>query len=410
MQESKGGSAKQVSQSYAWVVLVVIYFASIVAAATQFKVTTLSSWLIPEFNMDLATFGWLMSSLTIVGVVLAFPAAWINDKIGVKATIIVSCVCLAVGDVIGAVTSSTAILLTSRAIEGCGIGLLGVIAPTAISVWFPEEKRALPLAIWCTWFPVGTVIMLLAAPALAGAFGWRSVWWVCFVAALLAIVLMAIFYHERQQAESEVQEPEQKSGTIREGFKYLKNKELWLLCVSFFCFSAVCNGVFMSYYPTFMEQMMGFTPAEGGFATSVMAIIGIILMPFLGMVYDRTGKRKIFVIISFAACLVGFAVGFQSWSVALVWTCIIIFGAAGSFIGSGMRPMCPEVIEKRTSSALGIAMGMGVMQIASNLGPTVVTPAFGAIVESSSWVAASYFLCIPLGILAIVCLAFVKVK
>lgn len=162
MEEGKKERAK--ASPYAWVILVIVFLASFIAPMAQFKVTTLSEPLMLAFNLDTASFGWLMSSLTICGVLLAIPAAWMCGKMGEKTAILVSVGCIGVGSLIGALTDNAAILFFSRAIEGCGIAFIGVSAPTAISMWFPEGKRALPLAIWCTWMPLGSTVSMLIVP------------------------------------------------------------------------------------------------------------------------------------------------------------------------------------------------------------------------------------------------------
>lgn len=53
----------------------------------QFKIPPLSNWLFANFapvGLDGATFGLLMSAMAIIGVILAFPAAFISRRIGLK--------------------------------------------------------------------------------------------------------------------------------------------------------------------------------------------------------------------------------------------------------------------------------------------------------------------------------------
>lgn len=95
MEEGKKERAK--ASPYAWVILVIVFLASFIAPMAQFKVTTLSEPLMLAFNLDTASFGWLMSSLTICGVLLAIPAAWMCGKMGEKTAILVSVGCIGRG-------------------------------------------------------------------------------------------------------------------------------------------------------------------------------------------------------------------------------------------------------------------------------------------------------------------------
>ena len=62
--------------------------------------------------------------------------------------------------------------------EGIGMGLLGVVAPASIAMWFPQEKQGAPMGIWATWVPTGSLAMYILAPALGTSAGWQAVWWV----------------------------------------------------------------------------------------------------------------------------------------------------------------------------------------------------------------------------------------
>ncbi|MDR0499760.1 MAG: MFS transporter [Coriobacteriales bacterium] len=158
----------------AWLILAVVYFASIMAPLSQFKIPPLATWLFAaygSYGLDNVSFGLLMSSMAIVGCLLAFPAAFITRRIGLKATVLLSLACLAIGNALGAAITELGALMIGRLIEGIGIGLIGVAAPACVSVWFPEKSRGKALGIWATWVPVGIIVMFNLAPAFAGVAG-----------------------------------------------------------------------------------------------------------------------------------------------------------------------------------------------------------------------------------------------
>ena len=77
--------------------------------------------------------------------------------------------------------------------EGVGIGLIGVAAPSCVTIWFPERKRGLALGIWATWVPVGSVVAFNTAPAIAGAFGYQAVFFAIAAVCAVAFVLFALW-------------------------------------------------------------------------------------------------------------------------------------------------------------------------------------------------------------------------
>src|SRR5690606_7197440 len=114
----------------------------------------------------------------------------------------VAAACLIAGAVLGALSSSSAILLFSRFVEGLGMGFISVTAPAAIAAWFPPATRGTPMGIWAAWVPAGSLLMYLVAPTLAANGSWRSVWWFGAAFAAAAFLLYALFMRLPSQAAS----------------------------------------------------------------------------------------------------------------------------------------------------------------------------------------------------------------
>ena len=161
----------------AWLVFVVVYIASVVIPMCQFKVPPVMQLLINDLNINLATAGLLMSIFAIAGIILAVPAAVLLQKLGPKTSGLVALGCAVVGSLIGALAGNATTLLISRIIEGVSMGLIGVVAPAVVCMWFPPEKRGLPMGLWATWVPVGIFLTYNFAGPLSDSFGWQGLWW-----------------------------------------------------------------------------------------------------------------------------------------------------------------------------------------------------------------------------------------
>lgn len=391
----------------AWAILAVTYFASFIAPMAQFKIPPLASWLIPTFQMDGVTFGYLMSALAIIGVVLAFPAAFICRKIGLKAVMLLSVVCLGFGSLIGFFAATLPVLMLSRMIEGIGIGLVGVAAPTCITVWFPEQRRGLALGIWTTWVPVGLILMFNTAPSIAEVWGFRSVFLIVAIAALIAFVLFAIVFKVPEGESGDITA----GGTFKEGFKYLKNPKIWLLGIVFFCFCGTSLGITNSFYNTFLEVARGFSPAESSSITSFCTLIGIPLQVFVGWAFDhvRLKNRRFFIIGMCISMGISFFIMFDTGDAATVcmWGFVILQAIGGGLAMGAMRPMAPTLVQ---GGALGAAMAMAVLQFFQNLGSAVCPPLFGWTVDSIGWQAGSLYIQVPLIVIALICAFFLVPK
>src|SRR5512139_2041612 len=113
MTNSQSAVAKERSAvlSYAWIILAVVYFASIVAPFIQFKIPPIMPLLMEEFQINLTQAGMLMSSIALVGLLLALPTSLLLQRFGTKVTMIVSLALMALGAVYGAFSTTFAALL-----------------------------------------------------------------------------------------------------------------------------------------------------------------------------------------------------------------------------------------------------------------------------------------------------------
>lgn len=217
---------------YAWVIWIVTFLVSFAAPLGQFKLVNIPLYFIyvPNvspaggFMLDGAGFGMLMTCVSLIGIVLAFPAAFICRKLGLRWTITIATLGVIVGGLIPALagTNITALYI-GRFIEGLGIGLVGVSAPTLITLWFPDKTRGVMLGLWCCWVPLSITLDALVTPSIAAASGWQGVFWFVIIFATVALILFNIFY--------KVPGGEGASYNVESNFKecvvLLKNKDIW---------------------------------------------------------------------------------------------------------------------------------------------------------------------------------------
>ncbi len=98
---------------------------------------------------------------------MALPAAMIIKRFGPKAGVAALAFAI-VGSLIGLATDNVGVLIVSRVVEGTGIGIIAVLAPTLISMWFPPEKRGLPMGLWGSWMMVSQTILFFCAARCRG--------------------------------------------------------------------------------------------------------------------------------------------------------------------------------------------------------------------------------------------------
>lgn len=406
--ETQDIDVKSKAPSYAWVILVVAFIASVVGPMNQFKVPPLAEWIFPTFNMTAATFGWLMTAMSVMGIILAFPAAFICMRFGNKQTTLFALAALAVGCLIGALTTDVRVMLVSRFIEGIGIGLIGISAPTIISIWFPEGTRGLPLGIWGLWVPVGMTLMFNTAPSIAINFGgWQAVWWMCLICTVVAFVLVLIFFKLPEGVQDKDKDIHI-GKMLKAGFETLKNPTIWLLGLVFFMFNIAENGAINTHFPTYLQSVWGMDSITASSLASVITVIGVLSF-VVGWLSDRLQTHKKIILVGFALlAITGIIFGTGLGSTAVLWVFIILTGLVAPIVIGAVRPAAPEIMGGTPD---GASMGMGVLQFFQQLGLAIGAPLFGGLATMSmGYAAGGWFLLLPCGILGLVFAACMKWK
>ncbi|MCB8976115.1 MAG: MFS transporter [Ardenticatenaceae bacterium] len=397
--DDRQGTAVSIS-SYAWIILFAVFIASVAAPLNQNKVPPLMPVLMQTLDITLSQAGLLMSVFSITGFVLALPTGFIIQRFGPKITGIIALVSLVIGAGLGALSGSMGLLLASRVIEGVGMGLIAVVAPAVIALWFPREKQGTPMGIWATWVPMGSILMLQLAPRLSASFGWPSVWWFGAVFALVALLLFAFL----------LRMPPVDPGLLAEAAppapsfgKALANRDIWLLAFTFFCFNLVFFPL-ATYYPTFLSEVRGYSLTEAASIASISTAVVLISAPFAGWLSDRIGSRKLVLTIPFilVAGLMFLPFRVVGWQIIAFF---VVLGLIAGAVPTATFAAAPEVMQSPQLAGLGLA----VIMLGQNLGMFVAPMMFGALVESSGWVTAGLWL-IPFALLGFVAGRLVKMR
>jgi nitrate/nitrite transporter NarK len=401
--ETIGHHAPDVAvDNYAWVILLVAFLASVAAPLNQFKVPPLMPVLMEAFQLSLGQAGMLMSIFALTGLILALPAGIIMQKLGPKVAGLIAVGSLAVGSLLGVVSSTAGLMLFSRVIEGIGMGLIAVVAPATITMWFPREKQGVPLGLWATWVPVGSLIMYNLAPWLATTFGWQAVWWFGAGFAVITFVLYGLLMRTPPTASS----PRQSGAAaptppkLSEG---LANRDIWLLAVHFSCFAGAFLA-FGTFFPTFLATERGYDLGQAAFIASLSTMVILFSAPLAGWVSDQIGSRKLVYTVPFILTALMFLLPFRlfGWQ---IYVFLIVQGLMVGAIPTATFAAVPEVMNKPQLAGIGMA----ILMTGQNLGMFVGPAVFGGLIESIGWVTAGILL-IPVCAVGIIAGWLVRVR
>jgi predicted MFS family arabinose efflux permease len=323
---------KSLIPPYAWVILAVVYFASVVSPFNQFKIPPLMPVLMQTFQIDLTQAGLLMSVIAMIGLVLALPTGIILQRLGPKIALLIALGLMAIGAGIGALADTFAMLLGSRVVEAFGMGLMGVTAPATIAMWFPPERQGTPMGIWATWVPIGSVAIYNLSPVMAASLGWEAIWWIGAGFAAIMMVVSGLLI-TRPPAHDQPGIQAQATPNLREA---LANRNIWLLALAFACMNLTLISV-ATYYPTFLNEVRGYPLAQAAFLSSITTLVVLFSAPVAGWLSDRIGSRRLVFSLPFLVIAVSFLFPFHVTG----WQIIALLVAQGLVVGA-----IPTAIER----------------------------------------------------------------
>jgi MFS family permease len=247
--------------------------------------------------------------------------------------------------------------------------------------------------------PVGSIAAYNLAPALAPSLGWEAVWWIGAGFALLMILVSGLWI-----VAPPVSDPSdlsvREAPSLREA---LSNRNIWLLALEFACFNLALLSV-ATYYPTFLNQVHGYSLGQAAFISSLTTIVVLFFAPVAGWVSDRIGSRRLVFSLPFLAVAVLLIFPFRvtGWQIIAL---LVIQGIIVGAIPTATFAAVSEVMRKPEWAGLGLAVVLMGQNFGSLLGPIL----FGEIVERAGWVMAGNLM-IPFCLLGFLSGWMVKVR
>jgi MFS family permease len=299
-----------------------------------------------------------MTSFGIGISVMAIPFAILSPRLGWKTAGIACLGTITLGALITLGFPMFWGIFIGRFIAGLGFGMAFTWPVGALSVWFRKDEMGLATGIWSITLPVSGLLIFVLAPVLIASYGWISVLWFTLLFAIASLVVWTLL---AKQPADDGSRPggyfaEERSVCLSHdciGSAFL-DRGMWLVAVAWFALNYYLLGI-TSLAPAYFTTVLGFNL----FTASALAILPVAMIiwsaPVTGMVSDRSGTRRTFILVSMAAGL---------------FLCPVMF-----FLGSGLLPWALFFV------VLGIVWGMAPATVFASpreiVGPEHAGPASG---------------------------------
>lgn len=141
---------------------------------------------------------WIITATLLAGVVATPSLSRLADMHGKRRMMLVTLSALLLGSLIGALTTSLALLIVARALQGFALALL----PITVSIMrdeLPPERLRSGVAMVGATMGVGAAIGLPLAGIIYSHFGWHAIFWTSAVTALVMIAAVTLVIPESRE-------------------------------------------------------------------------------------------------------------------------------------------------------------------------------------------------------------------
>lgn len=382
----------------AWLMVMAIFITGIGMAWSQNKVIPIIGNIMTAYGVDNATAGWLSSIFCFTSIIMALPATSIIRKYGLKKSGAVAIICSTVGSLLGLIAGSFFFLLISRIIEGIGVGIITVLAPSVITMWFPNEKRGLPMGVWGSWQMVAQGGNFFLAKWLTDLFGWHGMWYFGIVLSAVSLILYVAIVHAPDEKQNYAP-IENEDISLNSGLHQLGP---WIMALIGLLFSFAYFG-WVTWIGQYWESELGVSESAANVYLGYMCIIEIPVVMIVGVILDHKNSKKLIAVLSATGYIILLFIGYRMTSPSQILPFIIAYPIIEGGIPTFLWTATPETVRRAEDSGTALAL----LSIGINAGAVIGPPVIGKIIEQAGWHAATVPLCLSI-LISAVCMVKVR--
>lgn len=295
---------------------------------------------LPATRGNIGVYGGLLFALFLIGWGLAFLWGPIGDKFGRVRTLMLTIVWYSVFTFLSALVTGIWQLAILRLLAGIGIGGEWAMGGTFVAEAWPENRRRAGAGFMHTGYYVGIFLAALANYAIGSHFGWRAMF---AVGGLPALLLAWVRYGVTEPSAWASKENVVRSWAIWRPFATLfssawRGRTIVNSCLMLASICGLWAGtVYVPAAITSLAEASGHTPPQaaqlaswGTMLVAFATILGCLAMPWLAKQVGRRGALALFFLLMMVLIALTFGKVFYLGGAGLVWFFICLF-----FLGLG---------------------------------------------------------------------------
>ncbi|MGH7248899.1 MAG: MFS transporter, partial [Pseudomonadota bacterium] len=201
-----------------------------------------------------------------------------------------------------AASISFAILFAIRIVLGLGEGVNFPAIHSLTARWMLASERARALSLNFSGMYLGTVLALLASPAIIAAFGWPALFYISGAIGLAWVIAWMLAAADRPEDSRRISSAELQAITASRNAlpradrvpwaKIVREKAVWAIVLAHFCSNFGFN-ILLLWLPTYLHHSFGVTVARVGIYSIVPWIATFVVVNSGGWIADAMRLRGV---------------------------------------------------------------------------------------------------------------------
>ncbi|MGP6174732.1 MFS transporter [Corynebacterium sp. A21] len=350
-----------------WIVVVVC---GVIAAMHVWKLPSALTEVQADLSISLVQAGLLLGLVQLAGVFGGIPASIMGERVGLRRTVILGLALLVTGTVISALATTSAVMMSARALEGIGYLAVTVMAPALIRRDTPTDRLTIAMGAWAGFQGMATFIAVLGSSLLLQVTDWRMWYWIMAAVTAVGIPLLLKFTAPDSRREGGV------GAAFGRVWVTVRSWKPWIAGAVFSCYTVQWTAV-IGFLPTVYEAY-GVGPVLGGALSAVAGGVNAVGAVMAGLLLRRGIAVRKLVITAFVVMgITSFGVYAVDWSVLPgtfipQFVLVCIFSMVGALIPTSMFRIAVDLAPPGGSPP-GVVGLMQQMQNTGNfLGPILL--------------------------------------
>ena len=164
------------------------------SALSALAVAPLAPFLLESLRLSRAHVGLFLPAVYLGGVLMALPAGWLTDLLGVRRTLGLGQLLTGAMVAVAGLTGSLPLMLCCLVVAGFGFSVANPATGRAIVEWFPARERGMAMGIKQTGLTIGGILASLLLPPIALRLGWRDALVVAGLLSIASAVVVMVSY------------------------------------------------------------------------------------------------------------------------------------------------------------------------------------------------------------------------